>query len=81
MSPRPVFDHEAVREVAGLYALGALDADEAAAVREHLASCALEHPELDEGAVWEAVLDPIAKKVRNLSKKVCAIMFGSRDGC
>ena len=56
MSERTVFDHEAVREVAGLYALGALEAREAAAVREHLATCALDHPELAEGAAVAGAL-------------------------
>ena len=60
MTERPVLDHEAVRDLAGLYALGALEPDEAAAVREHLAACALGHPEIDEaGAVAGALLETV----------------------
>jgi hypothetical protein len=38
--------HEQVEELAPLYVLGALDADESAAVRAHLASCSRPHDEL-----------------------------------
>jgi anti-sigma-K factor RskA len=37
-----------VRDLAGSFVLGALDADEAAAVREHLATCPEAHDEVDE---------------------------------
>jgi anti-sigma-K factor RskA len=60
VTERAVLDHEAVRDLAGLYALGALAPDEAAAVRQHVATCALEHAEIDEaGAVVGALLQTV----------------------
>ena len=60
MSERTVLDCDAVRDLAGLYALGALEPSEAAAVREHLATCTLGHPEVDEaGAVAGALLETV----------------------
>ena len=46
MTDPMAIDCDAVRELAGLYALGALEPAEAAAVREHLATCDDAHAEL-----------------------------------
>jgi anti-sigma-K factor RskA len=46
VTERPTFDCDAVRDLADLYALGALDAGEADAVRAHLSTCADPHAEL-----------------------------------
>jgi anti-sigma-K factor RskA len=55
--------HEAIDELAGAFALGALDADEMAAVRAHLATCDQPHVELREAFpaadVLAASLEPI----------------------
>jgi len=84
VSARPVFDHEAVGAVAGLYALGALDADEAAAVREHLASCALDHPELDEGGMVASALletvEPVEPPAALKSRLLAAAEADLREG-
>jgi hypothetical protein len=45
-----VLDCDAVRDLAGLYAVGALEPHEAEAVRAHAAGCAVGHPELDAAA-------------------------------
>jgi anti-sigma-K factor RskA len=56
--------HESIDELAGAFALGAMSAEEAAAVRAHLASCDQPHAELREalpaGDVLAASLEPVA---------------------
>jgi anti-sigma-K factor RskA len=52
-----------VRELAGAFVLGALDADEAAAVREHLATCADAHAEIAELGGVLPVLDASVPQV------------------
>jgi len=47
MSLRQPLSHDQAEELAGLYALDALEPDEAEAVRAHLATCDLPHPFLD----------------------------------
>jgi hypothetical protein len=47
MSKQPM-THDQALELAALYVLGALEEADMAAVREHLATCQLEHPEFDE---------------------------------
>lgn len=47
MNARPMTHEQAVDAAAG-YVLGALERDEEAAVRDHLATCPLPHPEFDE---------------------------------
>ena len=59
-TPRPPLSHDEVVDLAPLYVLGALEPAEEAAVREHLATCEIGHPELDElggvvSALWETV--------------------------
>lgn len=44
----PTITCDSARDLAAGYVLGALERDEEAAVREHLASCAEPHPEFDE---------------------------------
>ena len=55
--------HETVDELAGAFALGALDGDEMAAVRAHLATCDQPHAELREAfpaaEVLAASLEPV----------------------
>jgi anti-sigma-K factor RskA len=55
---------ESIDELAGAFALGAMDADEAAAVREHLATCDQPHIELREALpaadILAASLEPVA---------------------
>jgi anti-sigma-K factor RskA len=55
--------HLQVEELAGAIALGALDPDEEAAVRAHLAACGEAHPELEAaigaGSVMAESLDPV----------------------
>ena len=55
--------HESIDELAGAFALGAMSADEAAAVRAHLATCDQPHAELREafpaGDVLAASLEPV----------------------
>lgn len=54
--PWSVLSHAEVEELAPGFVLGALDPEEMAAVREHLASCPLSHPELETlGAVVPAL--------------------------
>ncbi len=55
---------DAVREMAGAFVLGALDAAEDAAVREHLASCPEPHPEFAE---LGGVLPVLAESVPTLA--------------
>jgi anti-sigma-K factor RskA len=50
MTEPRAMDCETVRELAPLYVLGVLEADEAAAVREHVAACDDVHAELQEHA-------------------------------
>ena len=56
--------HQQVEELAGAFALGALDRDEDAAVRAHLADCREAHPELEAalgaGVVMAESLEPVA---------------------
>lgn len=56
--------HSQVEELAGAFALGALDPDEDAAVRVHLADCREAHPELEAalgaGIVMAESLEPVA---------------------
>jgi hypothetical protein len=52
-----------VRELAGAFVLGALDPDEAAAVREHLATCADAHAEIAELGGVLPVLDASVPQV------------------
>lgn len=60
MSGRPALDCEAVRDLAGLYALGALEPGEAEAIREHVAGCTVGHPELDaDTAIATALLETV----------------------
>jgi len=50
--------HEEALELAPLYVLDALDPDEEAAVRDHLASCSLSHADFEElGSVVPALID------------------------
>ncbi|HTI30287.1 MAG TPA: anti-sigma factor [Methylomirabilota bacterium] len=55
--------HSQVEELAGAFALGALDSDEEAAVRAHLAECGEAHPEMEAalgaGIVMAESLDPV----------------------
>jgi anti-sigma-K factor RskA len=55
--------HRQVEELAAAFALGALDADEDAAVRSHLADCGETHPELEAalgaGIVMAESLEPV----------------------
>jgi anti-sigma-K factor RskA len=53
VTPRPTLSCDEVRDLAPLYAIGALDDDEAAVVRDHLAGCEDAHAEVD--AMGEAV--------------------------
>ena len=56
--------HSQAEELAGAFALGALDRDEDAAVRAHLADCREAHPELEAalgaGIVMAESLEPVA---------------------
>ena len=47
-APRMQLTHDEVVDLAPLYVLGSLEADEAEAVRLHLADCREPHPELEE---------------------------------
>ena len=64
MNDRLDLDHAAVDELAGAYALGALEPDEERAVSAHLATCVQPHAEaraaLDSAAVLAASLEPVA---------------------
>ena len=54
----PRMTHDQALELAALYVLGALEAEEADAVREHLASCPLSHAEFDAlGGVVPALIE------------------------
>lgn len=54
----PRMTHDDALELAALYVLGALDRDDEAAVRDHLATCALSHEAFDElGSVVPALLE------------------------
>ncbi|HEY6056936.1 MAG TPA: zf-HC2 domain-containing protein, partial [Candidatus Limnocylindrales bacterium] len=59
----PTVSHDEIRDLAASYVLGALSAAEAAAVREHLASCPEPHPEFAElgGVVpyLAEIVDPV----------------------
>src|SRR6185503_14365221 len=56
--------HSQAEELAGAFALGALDRDDDAAVRAHLADCREAHPELEAalgaGIVMAESLEPVA---------------------
>ena len=56
--------HQEAEELAGAFALGALDRDEDAAVRAHLADCREAHPEVEAalgaGIVMAESLEPVA---------------------
>ena len=55
----PRMTHEQATDLAAGYVLGALERDEELAVREHLASCQLAHPEFEAlGGVVPALLEP-----------------------
>jgi anti-sigma factor RsiW len=57
---RPVLTHEQALDLAPLYVLGVLEPAEAAAVREHLATCAEDHGEFAElGSVAPALLEDV----------------------
>jgi hypothetical protein len=57
-STEPLMTHEEAVDLAAGYVLGALEPSEEAAVREHLASCRLPHPEFEElGSVVPALLE------------------------
>lgn len=62
MTDTSALTHEDATELSGLYVLDALEAPEREAVRQHLESCSLPHPEFDElgGAVpaLSAILEP-----------------------
>jgi anti-sigma factor RsiW len=52
--------HDEAIELAALYVLGALEPSEEAAVRDHLATCELEHPEFAElGGIVPALLEDV----------------------
>ena len=64
-----------VRELAGSFVLGALDADEEAAVREHLATCPEAHEEIAElGGVLPALAEsvPVVEPPAGLKGRIMA---------
>ena len=57
---REPMSHDDVIDLASGYVLGALEPAEEAAVRDHLATCSLAHPELEElGGVIAALLEDV----------------------
>ena len=75
---RPTCDE--VRDLAPLFVVGALDPDEAAAVREHLADCALPHPELLElGEAATALLATVEPTVPAPALKARVIAAAESD--
>jgi anti-sigma-K factor RskA len=71
-----------VRDLAGSFVLGALDADEAAAVREHLATCPEAHDEVDElGGVLPvlAASVPVAEPSEGLKGRILAAAQADLD--
>lgn len=78
MTRQPGLDCEEVRDLAPLYVLGALEADEMAAVRAHLDGCPDAHAEFRElGAVAPALLETIEPEAPppDLRRRVLAAAY------
>jgi len=80
-STRPDLSCDDVRELAASFVLGALDVDEADAVRAHLASCAEPHPEMAELGSVVAVLNeavPLVEPPPALKGRILAAAAADR---